>query len=255
MASVASASVTDSMRRLAFAAVLAFSSFVVRPALAQERPDDPITLKAEADSLFDRGRYADAYDLYKRAYAKTSDPALLYNQARALESMGEYPEALEKLEAFSQEAPPDVRAKVPKLEELTADLRARTATITIKTNTPSARLYVRGKDLGLVERERTVLARAGDATIRVEADGFTPFSREVLLPGGGSLEIEAQLERKATRTGGGAEPITSRWWFWTALGVVVAGGATIAVVALTTEKDPERGTFDPSPIRVKGFSF
>jgi len=243
------------MRRLAFAAVLAFTSLVVQPALAEEPPEDPVALKAEADTLFDRGRYADAYDLYKRAYAKTSDPALLYNQARALESMGEYPEALEKLEAFSREAPPDVLAKVPKLEELTADLRARTATVNVKTNAPSARLYVRGKDFGPVERERTVLARAGDAAIRVEADGYEPFTREVVLRGGGSLDIEAQLERRPTRTREGAEPITSRWWFWTALGVVVVGGATVAVVALTTEKDPERGTFDPSPIRVKGFSF
>ena len=244
------------MRRLVSVTAVLLATVLVRPALAEDAPDDAVALKAEADSLFDRGRYADAYDLYKRAYAKTSDPALLYNQARALESMGEYPEALDKLEAFAREAPPDVRAKVPKLEALTADLRARIAEIHVKTNAPSARLYVRGKDLGPVERDRIVHARAGDAAIRVEADGYEPFTREVLLPGGGSLDVDAQLERKASRTGGGTEAgVTSRWWFWTALGVVVVGGATVAVVALTTEKAPERGTFDPTPIRVKDFSF
>ena len=244
------------MRRLVFAAALAFTGFFMQPALAEELPEDPVALKAQADNLFDRGRYADAYDLYKRVYARTSDPALLYNQARALESMGEYPEALEKLEAFSREAPPDVRAKVPKLEELEAELRARTAQIHVRSNAPSARLYVRGKDLGPVDRDRTVLARAGDAAIRVEADGYEPFMREVVLPGGGSLDVDAQLERKTTRSGEGLEAgLTSKWWFWTALGVVVVGGATVAVVALTTEKDPERGSFDPTPIRVKGFSF
>lgn len=243
------------MRRPVFAAALVLATTLVQPALAEEPPEDPVALKAEADGLFDRGRYADAYDLYKRAYAKTSDPALLYNQARALESMGEYPEALEKLEAFEREAPPDVRAKVPKLEELTADLRARTATIHVRTNAPSARLYVRGKDLGPVEQERTVLARAGDAAIRVEADGYEPFARDVVLPGGGALDVDAQLERKSTRPAEASTGLTSRWWFWTALGVVVLGGTTVAVVALTTEKDPEMGTFDPTPIRVKGFSF
>lgn len=244
------------MRRLVFACALLLGVFASQPAPAGELPEDPAALKAEADGLFDRGRYADAYDLYKRAYAKTSDPALLYNQARALESMGEYPEALEKLEAFSREAPPDVRAKVPKLEELTADLRARTATIHVRTNAPAARLYVRGKDLGPIERDRAVLARAGDAMIRVEADGYEPFAREMVLPGGGSVDVDAQLERKSARASYGSEaPLTSRWWFWTALGVVVAGGATVAIVALTSEKDPAKGTFDPSPIRVKGFSF
>lgn len=247
---------TDVMRRLYCAAALLVVVFAALPATAEELPEDPAALKAEGDDLFDRGRYADAFDLYKRAYAKTSDPALLYNQARALESMGEYPEALEKLEAFSREAPPDVRAKVPKLEELTAELRARTATINVRTNAPAARLYVRGKDLGSIDRDRTVLARAGEAAIRVEADGYEPFARDIVLPGGGSVDVDAQLERRSPRrTEGGETSVTSRWWFWTALGVVVVGGATVAVVALTSEKDPVKGTFEPTPIRVKGFSF
>ncbi len=242
------------MRRLLVAGTLFAAVLSVHAAPAADPRDDSAALKAEADSLFDRGRYADAYDLYKRAYAETSDPALLYNQARALESMGEYPEALDKLEAFAREAPPDVRAKVPKLEELSADLRARTATIKVRTNASAARLYVRGKALGPVERDRPLLARAGEASIRVEADGYEPFTREIVLPGGTTIEVDAQLERKRARSGE-ASSLTSRWWFWTAVGAVAAGGAALAIVALRTEKAPERGSFDPTPIRVRGFSF
>ena len=36
--------------------------------------------------------------------------------------------------------------------------------------------------------------------------------------------------------------ITSRWWFWTGLGVVAAGGATIAAVLIATSTDRPHGT-------------
>ncbi|MBX3198652.1 MAG: tetratricopeptide repeat protein [Labilithrix sp.] len=245
------------MRR--FAVVLLALSVVLSHApvaWAEVPTEDPSTLKASADQLFDQGRYAEANDLYKRAYTISSDPALLYNQARALESMGDYPEALDQLEAFDREAPPDVRAKVPKLDELAADLRARTATIHVTTNVPLAHLYIRGKDSGTIEREANVRARAGDASVRIEADGYEPFARDVTLPGGGAIDLDATLERTRTRTRAHADGgLTSKWWFWTALGVVAAGGVALSIVALTTEKAPERGTFDPTPIRVRGFSF
>ncbi len=243
------------MLRFAAAFLLLSAALTISPAAHAEVPaEDAVTLKATADQLFDEGRYAEANDLYKRAYAMSADPALLYNQARALESMGDYPEALDQLEAFDREAPPDVRAKVPKLDELAAELRARTATIHVTTNVPLAHLYIRGKDSGTIEREANVRARAGDATVRVEADGYEPFAREVTLPGGGAIDLDATLERTRSRAhaSGG---LTSKWWFWTALGVVAAGGVALSVVALTTEKAPERGTFDPTPIRVRGFSF
>jgi tetratricopeptide (TPR) repeat protein len=81
---------------------------------AHAAPGDAASLKAEGDSLFDKGRFADAYDAYRRAYDKSRSPALLYNQARALEAMGEYPEALDKLDAFQTTAPPELRARVPR---------------------------------------------------------------------------------------------------------------------------------------------
>ncbi|MBX3208599.1 MAG: tetratricopeptide repeat protein [Labilithrix sp.] len=245
------------MKRIAVLLLVLSVVLTRSPAAWADAAEDAAALKATADELFDQGRYAEANDLYKRAYATSADPALLYNQARALESMGDYPEALDQLEAFSREAPPDVRAKVPRLEELTADLRARTATIHVTTNVPMARLYVRGKDSGTIEREATVRARAGNAVVRVEADGYEPFARDLALPGGGSVDVNAELERARARgtTPHESRSLTSRWWFWTALGVLAAGGVTVGVIALTSEKAPERGSFDPTPIRVKGFAF
>ena len=64
-----------------------------------------------------------------------------------------------------------------------------------------------------------------------------------MVAGGAIVDVDAQM--KPNRGGG----ITSRWWFWTALGVVVAGGATATAVILMTEKDPENGQgFTPGRI-------
>ena len=205
-------------------------------------------LKAEGDAHFDKGRFAEAYDAYRRAYAKRRDPALLYNQGRALEAMGEYPDALDRLENFQWQAPEAVRLRVPKLDELIGDLRSRTATIHVTANEKSRRLYIRDKDVGPVKGERTVRARAGEAKLRLVADGYEPYARTLTLVGGRQLELDVHLDRAA-----GAEPITSKWWFWTAVGVVVLAGAGTAILAATSEKDPQQGTFGPGPIRVASF--
>src|SRR5581483_5858308 len=72
-------------------------------------------LKEQGYAVFDQGKYADAYALYVQAYSVEPTPSLLYNQGRALEAMGEYPDAIAKLEDFRQKASPEMLAKVPAL--------------------------------------------------------------------------------------------------------------------------------------------
>ena len=150
-------------------------------------------LKSAADVLMDQDRYADALVLYQRAYELSNDPALLYNQGRSLEALGDYPAALEKLELFEHDAPPAVRARVPGLKELITDLRGRIATLVVRTNAPAARLLVRQKDEGLINVEKRLSTRAGAASVEVDADGYEAFRREVELSAGATVIVEANL--------------------------------------------------------------
>lgn len=266
-------------------------------------------LKSAADVLMDQDRYADAVVLYQRAYELSSDPALLYNQGRAFEALGDYPTALEKLEIFDRDASPAVRARVPGLKELIADLRGRIATIVVRTNAPAARLLVRQKDEGIINAEKRLSTRAGPASIEVDADGFETFRRDLELSAGAVVVVEANLTPKkrdalvVVRTAPsvdilfdgkalGRSPlqvraapgshelvargdgyyeqripmtlalgdrrdielemkstpgIASRWWFWTGIGVLVAGGVATAIV-LTTEKPHSTGSFNPGSV-------
>lgn len=278
---------------------------------AEAAPTEAQRVKKDADALMDQDKYADALALYAKAHEMSGDPALLYNMGRALEAMGEYPDALDKLEQFEREASPALRAKVPALKELLVDLRSRIATLVVRTNAPNARLFVREKNVGAIDpdQETRVRTRSGTATIEVVAEGYEPFEKTLDLPGGSSIDIDAQLvpkardaiivvrttppaivsidgnaigrspleqhvspgsymlsaaaegheEERVPFTVGVGErrqldlelkkttPIYGKWWFWTGIGAVVAGGVATAIL-LTTERSPDEGTFSPGKV-------
>ena len=182
----------------AWLVVLLFSSI---PAAAHAQDAQAVaaaqTLKQQGDTKMDEQSYADAYALYVRAYGVTADPALLYNQSRALEAMGQYPEALSQLEQFAKVAPADLKAKVPLLDELFADLRGRVSTLIVHCSVKGARIVVRQTNVGACDGTTKILVRAGHADVEVLAEGFEPFRIESNLPGGGAIEIRAALKARA----------------------------------------------------------
>jgi tetratricopeptide (TPR) repeat protein len=155
-------------------------------------------LKKDADALMDQDRYVDALALYQRAYDLTSDPALLYNQGRALEAMGEYPDALDKLEKFEHDAPAGLRAKVPGLRDLITDLKSRIATVVVTTNVPGARVTLRDKNAGTIQKELKLRTRAGSASLEVSAEGYVTFKKDLDLAAGSTAKVDAQLSLRKT---------------------------------------------------------
>jgi tetratricopeptide (TPR) repeat protein len=314
------------LRSIVVVAALSLSSSLGRVPTAHAQQQDPkkteaakpdakgdaARLKKDADALMDQDKYAEALALYARAFDLTGDPALLYNQGRALEAMGDYPEAIDKLEQFERDAPAALQKKVTGLHEHLVDLRNRVTTIVVTTNVPGARLFLREKGAGTIDREARVRTRSGPAAIEIVADGYEPFHTSVELPGGSTVNVDAQLvpKRRApedalivVRTRPAADvslgdralgrtplsasvppgsytlvaraeghhdervamtlavgdrrevdldlrktaPVTSRWWFWTGIGVIVAGSVA-SYVLLTTERDPDQGTFRPGSV-------
>jgi hypothetical protein len=288
-------------------------SFVVLLSASRSKADtkgDAARLKAAADTLMDEHKYADAYNLYVQAYDLSKDPALLYNQGRVLEALGEYPQALDKLEQFERDAPEKLRARAPGLRDLLVDLRSRITTVVVKTNVKNAQLQIRQKTIEATGNERTVRTRSGPAAIDVTAEGYEPFHRDIDLEGGKTVTVAADLIAKKrdalllirtrpvadisldgkqmgpspleVRVEGGSHEVVarasgyiddkvqlnvalgdkrsldlelkktpgllSRWWFWTAVGVVVVGGATTAVL-VTTERHGDHGTFQTGNVK------
>jgi hypothetical protein len=289
------------------AALLCLS--LTTPAFAQ----DAASLKAEGDRLMDSFRYEDALGKYDAAYKLKADPALLYNQGRALEGLGRFPEALDKLLDFQEKAPKDLLARLGEaLGKNIAELRGRIAVLTVVVDPPGS--LVRLGDRVLGEAPLTKLrVNAGKVHFEFAKEGFFTETLDV-LEGGKETLVEIKLSPRDSRatlkitspsTGAtvvvngtprgqvplelklapgphlvrleqddfydsesvveltpleqktfsvelDAIPITARWWFWTLIGVGVAGGAVATTLALTLERPADEGSLDPGQIPVVG---
>jgi len=278
------------------------------PASPEERA---ATLKKQGDAAMDALRYDEAIDAYTQAYALSPDPALLYNRGRVHQARGEWPAALADLERFSHDATPELRQRVPKLDELLAEARGHVATVTITSNVDGARVLVRKTQVGTTPIPSPLQLDSGPATVEVLAEGFFDWRRELELKGGATTVLVAQLGTKSTSgilrvsaltpgtrvrideapassapaeaivlagvhrvvihadgyddletnvvVGAGEtkevtlEPekrpaLTSRWWFWTGVGVVVVAGATVTYALLTSKPADKGDQFQPGQV-------
>lgn len=282
------------------------------PALAQSSAAEDA--KRRGDDAMVALRYEEAVKEYRTAYEATSNPALLYNMGRAYEGLADFPRALEALEQFAAKAPPELKARVPRLEELLRDVQSRVATLVVLAPVEGAEIRLGPRVVGkTVAGALTLKVNAGRQRIVVQKEGYFPFEKEIPLAGGTTENVDTKLKARAnagilhvtspvtgaavavdgeaigivpaettaapgphrvalTRDGyettetnvvvaagerkdvnvpmARSASILGKWWFWTAVGVVVAAGVTSAV-ALTTERSPDTGTIAPGQVKAE----
>ncbi len=143
----------------------------------------------------DKNEYQDALEAYSKAYELWKTPALLYNEGRALQALHRMPEALDKLRAFKAQASPELRAKVPKLDELVTEVAGHVSTLSVTVDQPGASVKLDEHVLGTSPLTPTAV-NAGTGKLEVSLDGYTTEARNVVLPGNGRLEISIKLMRK-----------------------------------------------------------
>jgi hypothetical protein len=170
------------------------------PRVAQAQADirDPLAreLKAAGDKAIGSLRYEDALRDYERAAELEPHPSLLFNRARALQALHRYPEALQLFEEFKRQAPPQLLAQAGELNDLVERLRQQVSTLTLTCNVKGATVLVRGTKVGTMPLDGPLRLNAGPAVVSVVAEGQRPYEHELLLPGGGSAELQIQLERR-----------------------------------------------------------
>jgi tetratricopeptide (TPR) repeat protein len=261
-------------------------------------------LRHKGDDAMDALRADEALEAYSEAFRLSNNPVFLYNRGRALQLLGRFPEALAELEHFAKMASPELRARVPRLNDLIAQVRAKVCVVNIHASVDGARVVIRNQIVGTTPLAEDPRVIAGHATIEISREGYTTFTRALDLPGGGSVVVEANLvstatageltvladpydavitiDQKitgrapletvldagthaiaATREGydsakstvvveiGAKKQITiklektplltSKWWFWTGVGIFVVGTGTI-IYANLKDKGVPQGT-------------
>jgi hypothetical protein len=181
-------------RALRFVVVLLMALVVPAVAFAQ----DAKALKADGDAAMDRLDFQQALDKYNQAYEKSHDPAILYNRARALQSLNRMPEALDELERFEREAPADLKGKVP-LNQLLSEYRGRVGTIALKTDVQGARVLIDGKLVGMTPLPNgTIRINSGKVTLEVVAEGYETYRESIDVRPGSPTSVEPKMQRKST---------------------------------------------------------
>ena len=266
--------------------------------------------------------YGEALDAYTAAIAIAPDEATLYyNLGRAHQAREDYPAALDALDQFARKASPDVKARVPKLEQLIADVRSRVGTLSIQcsADVPDATVSVgdkstlRGCSTAPKVVRVSVPSRTAVLEVRLSAERYQSQTARVAVEGGGppvnvSLKVLAKassgtllvratpldarisidgvergnpplevplpagahtLDVRADRHDSShvpvvveagrtkdvnidlqrSAPITTKWWFWTGVGVLAVGvGVTIWYLVAQPEKDAGTGTIAPGQV-------
>ena len=123
--------------------------------------------------------------------------------------------------------------------ELSLHARSSSALLTIRTSPGGAQIRVDGRTQGTSTPSIELALPAGTHRITAEREGYEEASVPIVLRAGTSRDLSIKLERSVA--------VTSRWWFWTGAGLLVAGGVTLAIASMT-ERPADKGTLTPGQI-------
>jgi hypothetical protein len=230
---------------------------VPRAARAEPAPEAPAPAAPNVEDLKHQGdeamialRYSDALEAYRRAWEATQSPALLYNMGRAYEGLGDFPKALDALEAFSDKAPPELKARVPRLKELLADVRSRVATLVVSSEVAGAEIRLGDRLVGKTQPGQVAIkVNAGAQHLRVTHEDYRTYDRDLTLVGGRVETIDLTLKSKRAPLLRVVSPVTGA--------VVTVDGRAVGVVPAETSVAPgahevqlHRDGYDPAATRV-----
>jgi hypothetical protein len=111
--------------------------------------------------------------------------------------------------------------------------KSTSALLSIVTDPLGTQIFVDGRARGTGNPRIELALDAGPHEIAARRDGYNDARVPIVLLPGTTRDVPIALEKSV--------PVTARWWFWTGLGAIVAGGVVTAI-ALTTERSPGQGS-------------
>ena len=152
-------------------------------------------LKKRGNQAMMELNYGEALDAYTKAIGiAPDDAALYYNLGRAHQAREDYPEALDALSTFVQKASPELRAKVPNLDELLADVRSRVGVVQIACTADVADATItigdKARMKGCARAPKTVRlsvpGKSAVVEVRLVAETYQGQSVRIPVAGGGA---------------------------------------------------------------------
>jgi hypothetical protein len=221
-------------------------------AAAQARsPDDDYEQAVQLGlEEFRVGNYPEARSRFLEALERDENARVLRALGKVEYELHHYRASAAYLErALDSEARPLTAEMRTDCERILTQARGYIGRYRLMTKPANVSIRVDGHE---AELEHGVLVlEVGDRAVEVDAVGYRPWRQSLTVRGGSEQVLSIQLiaetpevEEDARATAEprdqappASQPLRKKWWFWTTLGVVVAGGVVAGV--LLSMREPE----------------
>jgi len=200
---------------------------------------------------FDQGYYRQALALFTQALGLYPSPKIHTRIALCHKWLGNNLRALEHYEKYLEAVPgvpdkPRDRVLYLKVKTEVKNLRALISQVRIDLAQPTgAEVRINGKLVGTAPISRLIRLKPGAVNITAIAKGFYTFKRDLRVFPSQTATVKIKMIKIKTKTKiiiRRGKPVWKRWWFWTAIGVLVAGGTGLAVgLTVQTTERPLQG--------------
>jgi len=220
---------------------------------------------AEAAQRFDRGveyyfagNYGAALAEFLRAYELTGNAVVLYNLGQVSQALGRDADAAHYFERCIAEAScaESAEGRRAEVEGALAALRQELARLRVDVDVEGAEILVDDAVVGAAPLVDPLYLSPGPHTVLARHPDHGSVRRELMLASNVEERLVLTLVSPEAPPGPGpgetppgedGGSIASEWWFWTIIGVAVAGGAVTAGVLLapagTTYTDGDVPTY------------
>ncbi len=148
-----------------------------------------------AEILYADGDFAGASLKFQRAYDESKDPRLLWNQAAAEKNLRRYVKVSELVERYVQESGDKLtEADRAEAQALLDTVKAFIAEVTFTVAPEGARVFVDDAEIGTAPLSKPVRLEMGERRMRVEKEGFVPYSASRSFDGGSTATVDVKLE-------------------------------------------------------------
>jgi len=203
---------------------------------ADPRTESAREHSAQGDAYYKLEKYSNAIGEYEQAYLAKADPSFLYNIAQCHRLMGQSAEAIKFYRRFLKDAPNAPNRAVAEkhikdLEDASTHQGAPVEPLPPATPLPTLAPAATAT-IPPPPPASSSPASSGPGPVTAAMPALVLSAPQPTSPSSAEIPIG---ENSGSPSPTESHSIYTRWWFWTAVGVVVLGGIIVAVAAT---KDP-----------------